>query len=115
MRCNFRDSYACQSSHSSNLSWLRECRFGTGSATSHRGLGHVRADRDEGPVRYRRERGLLAQVLHPPIDQDKPFQSASGYRSSIDAQTDPILDMLPDAFAVNVIETHVAKDLRGEN
>lgn len=47
------------------------------------------------------------------VDYDKPFISGSGFRSFLGISVAAVPGELPDAFAARVIETYVARELRG--
>lgn len=47
------------------------------------------------------------------VDPDRPFLSETGYRSFLGIYAAPVSGLLPDEFALKVIETHVARDLKG--
>jgi hypothetical protein len=48
------------------------------------------------------------------VERDKPFLSETGYRSFLGVHAEPAADMTPDSFVRAVIETHVAKHLKGK-
>ncbi|WP_188773329.1 hypothetical protein [Novosphingobium endophyticum] len=48
------------------------------------------------------------------VDSDKPFLSATGYRSFLGIHADPTPQLSPDDFAVKVIAGYVERELRGK-
>ncbi|SMD15103.1 hypothetical protein [Rhizobium sp. RU36D] len=47
------------------------------------------------------------------VDHDKPFLSETGYRSFLGLNAVIVPDLTPETFATKVIETHIAKELKG--
>lgn len=44
---------------------------------------------------------------------DRPFLSATGYRSFLGLHADPVPALLPDEFAAKVIANYVARERKG--
>lgn len=47
------------------------------------------------------------------VDHDRPFLSPTGYRSFLGVYADPVPGMMPDEFTRKVVESYVARDLKG--
>ena len=48
------------------------------------------------------------------MDYDRPFLSETGYRSFLGIYADPVPGMLPDEFAHEVVQSYVARALKGK-
>lgn len=48
------------------------------------------------------------------VDYDRPFLSATGYRSFLGIYAEPVPNLLPDEFARKVIAAYVTRDLNGK-
>ena len=48
------------------------------------------------------------------VDLDKPFLSATGYRSFLGIYADPQAELTPDEFAAKVVGGYVERELRGK-
>ena len=64
--------------------------------------------------------GITSSVCYWPgfsahaLDFDRPFLSATGYRSFLGIHADPVPDLMPDEFARKVIAAYIARDLKGK-
>lgn len=47
------------------------------------------------------------------VDRDRPFISATGYRSFLGIHAEPAAGMTPDTFAAETLAAYVAKELKG--